>query len=86
MLDQQAKRPEPTRAEGVCVILAATAMGFSAGVNIGGGPDARFGGVPVHSIAMMIGVLLWAAVLIRRQARERAGRRTPPTSSGRIDA
>ena len=63
------KRPEPTKAGRICLILAGAAFGFAIGVTTGGhlGPDARFGGVLIYQIAMMIGfALLIAGNLTRR--------------------
>jgi len=71
MVDQQVKRPEPTRAGRIFLVFSGVAVGFSLGVEVGGslGPGARFGGVLVYQIAMGVAlVLLWCSIWTRLRA------------------
>lgn len=64
MVDQQVKRPEPTRAARIFLVFGGFASGFALGVEVGGrlGPAARFGGVLVYQIAIGIAlVLAWCS-------------------------
>jgi hypothetical protein len=66
----QQVRPEPTRKGRIALIFAAVAFGFALGDEVGAklGADARFGGILVYQIAMIVGFpLLFYGLLSRRR-------------------